>query len=294
MKRSKTHSGPDAADGFSRRAPEMAEVISPTDVVRRATAERSARIAARAGYVISGVVHLLIAYLIVRVALGDRATADQTGALATLADTTGGFAALWAVAAALVPLMLWRLAETVVGLHPAEQRRDPQDFRVVNRLKAFGLALVYAAVAVTAVQFALGRRRSSAAQDAGLSARLMHSTQGKGILIVVGIVVIAIGSYFAFKGASRKFLGDLTVTPGRILTALGVCGYVAEGIVLAFAGVLVVVASVRVDPSKATGLDGAVKAFGHAPFGTALILLAGIGFAAYGLYSFALSRYARM
>jgi hypothetical protein len=272
----------------------MAEAISPTDAVRRATGERSAQIAARAGYVISGIVHLLIAYLIVRVALGDRANADQTGALTTLAHTTGGFATLWAVAAALVPLMLWRLAETIVGLHPAEQRRDPRDFRVVNRLKAFGLALVYAAVAVTAVQFALGRRRSSAAQDAGLSARLMQSTPGKALLIVVGIIVVAIGSYYAFKGASRRFLNDLTVTPGRTLTALGICGYVAEGIVLAFAGVLVIVASLRVDPSKATGLDGAVKAFGQAPFGTALILLAATGFAAYGLYSFALSRYSRM
>jgi hypothetical protein len=272
----------------------MAEATSATDVVRRATGERSARIAARAGYVMTGVVHLLIAYLIVRVALGDRANADQTGALTTLAHTTGGFTTLWAVAAALVPLMLWRLAETVVGLHPAEQRRERQDFRIVNRLKAFGLAIVYAAVAVTAVQFALGRRKSSAAQDAGLSARLMQSPQGKALLIVVGIVIVAIGSYYAFKGASRKFINDLTVTPGRTLTALGICGYVAEGIVLAFAGVLVIVASIRVDPSKATGLDGAVKSFGHAPFGTALILLAAGGFAAYGLYSFALSRYSRM
>lgn len=272
----------------------MAEVINPKDRVRRATSERSTQIAARTGYVITGVVHLLIAYLIVRVALGDKATVGQTGALATIAKTTGGFATLWAVAAALVPLMLWRLAETVVGLHPAEHLRDPQDYRMVNRLKAFGLALVYAAVAATAVQFALGRRKSGAARDAGLSARLMQSTPGKAMLIVVGVVIVVIGSYYAFKGASRKFLNDLTVSPGRTLTALGICGYVAEGIVLAVAGVLVVVASVTADPSKATGLDGAVKVFRQAPFGTALILMAATGFAAYGLYSFALSRYSRM
>ncbi|MBW0014093.1 DUF1206 domain-containing protein [Mycobacterium sp.] len=272
----------------------MPAAISPTHVVRRATSERSARIAARTGYVISGVIHLLISYLVVRVALGHSSNADQSGALTTIADTTGGFASLWAVAGALVPLTLWRLAETVDGLHPAEHRRDPRDFRAVNRLKAFGLALVYAGVAVTAAQFALGRRKSSAAQNAGLSARLMHSTQGKAILIVAGIVIVAIGGYYAFKGASRKFLNDLTVSPGRALTALGVCGYVAEGIVLAGAGVLVVIASVRTDPSKATGLDGAVKVLQQAPFGTALIVLAASGFAAYGLYSFALSRYSRM
>jgi hypothetical protein len=122
----------------------------------------------------------------------------------------------------------------------------------------------------------------------------MQSTQGKTILIMIGLVIVAIGGYFAFKGASRKFLNDLTVAPGPALTALGICGYIAEGLVLASAGVLVVVASVRADPSKATGLDGAVKTLRYAPFGAALIILAGSGFAAYGLYSFALSRYSRM
>lgn len=275
-------------------ASETGGAISPTDVVRRATSERAPRIAARVGYVISGLMHLLIAYLVVRVALGGNEHADQTGALTTIADTTGGFVALWAVAVALVPLTLWRLAETVVGLHPAERRRDPRDLRTVNRLKAFGLAIVYTAVAVTAMQFALGRRKSSAVQNAGLSARLMQSAQGKVVLITVGLVIAAIGGYFAFKGASRRFCNDLTVSPGRTITALGFCGYVAEGTVLAGAGILVIVASIRADPSKATGLDGAVKMLREAPFGTGLILLAGSGFAAYGLYSFALSRYSRM
>jgi hypothetical protein len=45
------------------------------------------------------------------------------------------------------------------------------------------------------------------------------------------------------------------------------------------ADLLVVVASIRADPSKATGLDGAVKTLREAPFGTGLILLAGSGFA---------------
>jgi hypothetical protein len=63
------------------------------------------------------------------------------------------------------------------------------------------------------------------------------------------------------------------------MTALGLRGYVAEGAVLTGAGLLVVVASIRADPSKATGLDGAVKTLREAPFGTGLILLAGSGFA---------------
>jgi hypothetical protein len=202
---------------------------------------------------------------------------------------------LWAVAAAMVPLTLWRLAETIVGLHPGERHDpDPKDLRSGNRLKALGPAVVYAAVAVTAAQFALGSRKSSAAHNAGLSARMMRSTEGKAVLVVTGFAIAAIGCYRAYKGASRKFCNDLTVSPGRAITVLGVSGYVAEGLVLAGAGMLIIVAAVRADPSKATGLDGAVKTLGEAPYGAILIMCAALGFAAYGCYSFALSRYSRM
>jgi uncharacterized protein DUF1206 len=56
----------------------------------------------------------------------------------------------------------------------------------------------------------------------------------------------------------------------------------------------VIVASVNADPAKARGIDAAVKALGAGPYGTALLLLAGAGFASYGVYNFALTRYSRM
>lgn len=275
----------------------MTNAANPADVVRSAVEHPVAHVAARVGYVISGLMHLLIAYLIVRIAMGSGGDADQTGALRTVATTGGGNIALWAIAAALIPLTLWRLAETILGLHPNEHsgaRADPKDFRWTNRLKALGLAVVYTAVGVTAVQFALGSRKSGAAENAGLSARLMRSPEGKAILVAAGFVILAIGCYFAFKGASRRFCDDLKVSPGAVVTVLGVFGYVAEGLVLAGVGALVVIAAVRADPSKATGLDGAVKTLEQGPSGTVLVLFAALGFAAYGCYSFALSRYSRM
>ncbi|PRC52130.1 hypothetical protein C6A85_60480, partial [Mycobacterium sp. ITM-2017-0098] len=63
---------------------------------------------------------MLIAYIIVRIAFGLGGEADQTGALATLAAQRGGGVSLWIVAFGLVALAMWRLAETVLGLHPGE------------------------------------------------------------------------------------------------------------------------------------------------------------------------------
>lgn len=263
--------------------------------VNGATDSRVVQFVARAGYPVSGVLHLLVAYMIGRIAIGRDGEADQTGALATLATEGGGAVSLWIVAGGLIALAMWRLAETVLGLHPGEcTDAHERDSPIINRLKAFGLALVYVAVATTAIQFALGARRSGSEQAAGLSARLMQSDGGRALLVVIGLAIAVIGGYLVYKGASRKFLEDLTVPCGRLITVLGVCGHVAEGAVLFAAGVSVMGATYLSDPARAAGLDGAVEAMGRSQLGPASLIAAATGFAAYGLYSFALARYSRM
>jgi Domain of Unknown Function (DUF1206) len=269
--------------------------MSVKGAVNRATDSRAVQRFARAGYPVSGVLHLLVAYMIVRIALGSEGEADQTGALSTLASEGGGALTLWVVAAGLLALGMWRLAETVLGLHPGEDpRAHSRHAPIMNRLKAFGLALVYGAVAYTAIQFAVGASRKSSPQTAGLTARLMQSDGGKVILVLVGLAVAAIGAYYVHKGASKKFLNDLTCPVGRLITALGVCGHVAEGSVLFAAGLSIIAATFLSEPARATGLDGAVEAISDAELGGAVLIVAAAGFAAYGLYSFTLARYSRM
>jgi hypothetical protein len=95
-----------------------------------------------------------------------------------------------------------------------------------------------------------------------------------------------------------KFVEDLNPTPGHELTKavrrVGSVGYVAKGVALGVVGVLFTYAAVTADPDKAKGLDGAVDSLLGAPGGAVIVVLVGIGFAAYGLYSFARARYARM
>lgn len=269
-------------------------MTSVKGAVNGATQTRVVEWIARAGYPVSGVLHLLISYLIVRVALGLGGDADQTGALATLANTGGGPLPLWIVAGGLTALAMWRFAESVLGLHPAESAHaHHRDSPIGDRLRAFGLGLLYCAVAFTAIQFALNVSRLGDATE-GLSARLMQSGGGKALLVIVGFVIAAIGAYYVHKGATRKFLDDLTVPGGRLITVLGVCGHIGEGLVLFAAGLSVIVATYLSDPARATGLDAAVKSLGQAQFGTATLLAAATGFAAYGLYSIALARYSRM
>ncbi len=264
-------------------------------VADRATDSDAFEYAARAGFAVSGVLHLLVAYIIAQIAFGASGNADQSGALTTIAKQTGGALMLWVAAVGLVALGLWRVAEAIVGSKPSERSGgDQDDTPAWKRAKSLGLAIVNFAIAFSAARFAMGTGQQSSQQNAGLSAQMMQSGWGKAVLILVGLGLIAVGGYHVYKGASKKFLKDLRVSGGTAVTAIGITGYAAKGLVLAGAGVLVIVATLQADPAKASGFDAAVKTLGHAPFGKVLLIAAALGIAAFGAYSFVRSRYGRM
>lgn len=265
--------------------------------VDRATDSKALEYAARAGFAVSGVLHLLVAFIILRIAFGSGGNADQSGAMATLAQQPGGTLMLWAAAVGIAALGLWHVAEAIVGKHPGERSQAGQgseDRPMWKRAKDIGVAILYFGIAISAARFAMGSGQSSGQQNSGMSAQLMQSGWGKTLLVLVGLGVAVVGGYHVYKGASHKFMKDLKVSGGTGITAVGVTGYVAKGLVFAGAGLLVIIASLRADPSKAAGLDAAVKTLGEAPFGKILLIVAALGIAAFGLYGFVRSRYGRM
>lgn len=248
---------------------------------------------ARGGYIVSGLLHLIIGYLAIRLAFGESGTADQSGALAELATKPGGKAALWVAAAALLAMGLWRLVETALGRSTSPKSQSGSS-EALDRAKALGLALVYLGFAWSAFGFALGTGKSNGEQNAGMSARLMQTTAGTVALIIAGLIVVGVGGYHVYKGASQSFVDDLKGRSGKLVRRLGTVGYVAKGLIIVAAGLLVVVAALRSDPAKATGLDGALKTLGAQPYGVALLIAAGLGIITYGFYSFAMARFTKM
>ena len=248
---------------------------------------------ARVGYAVSGLLHLLIGWIAVQIAVGDGgAAADQSGALRQLASAPGGRALLWFGVVGLAALGLWQLAEAAFG--PQHQDSSKQAAR---KAKAAAKGVVYLFLAFTTFQFARGGGTSSGQQSSDFTARLLQSGAGKALLVAIGLVLLAVGAYHVYKGWKHKFLEDLQSAGGGIGSAvrrLGTVGYIAKGIALGVVGALLVAAAVTSDPSEATGLDGALRTLQEQPAGTALLFAVGLGLAAYGIYSFARARYARM
>jgi len=261
------------------------------EAARTVRGSRGFRLAARAGFAVNGLLHVLMGLLATGIAVGaGRGTsADPGGALGAVAATPGGGALLWVLAAGLAALALWLLVEGLLVEAPAGRRREA----VVDVLKAF----TYGALAATAVAIALGGRADSDGEAREASAALLAAPGGVLLLGAIGVGVAVLGVVVAAKGVRRGFLDDLRLPRGalgRTVTALGVTGYVAKGVALVAVGGIVVTAAVTTDASEAGSFDDALRTIAELPFGVVLLTLVGIGLVAYGAYCAARARWARL
>lgn len=247
---------------------------------------------ARAGLVTYGVVHLLVAWLAVRVALGNSGKADKTGALQAVGASGGGTVLLWLVTVGLGATALWQLLEAVLG-----PRRDRADRRL--RAMNVGEAVLFGYLAYSAGKLAGGSAASSTDQaQRGLVGSLLAESWGKPVVIAIGVAVVAAAVFIARHGLMRRFGREQDLSgagPGlrTAVTRLGQVGYTALGAVYGGAGVLVVVAAVRADPARATGLDVALKTLATQPYGAVLLLLVAAGLAAFAAFCLLDARFRR-
>ncbi len=255
---------------------------------------------ARAGYVVDGVLHVLLGVIIGQLALGGSSgdEASQSGALSDLASTSFGGFALWVSVVAFAALGIWQAINAVSGVGTGGFHRDDAS-QAADRVKSAAKAVLYLGLALTAFRFTQGQGASQADQSQDVTATLVQSGPGRLLVGVAGLVVIGVGGYLVYKGATKKFLEDLTGTSGshEIGTAiryLGMAGYIAKGIAIVVLGGIFVFAALQADASEATGLDGAFRTIGEQPFGPYLLVLMGLGIAAFGVYLFARARYQRM
>jgi len=279
-------------DGVSGQAEQAARKTGRE--AERVADSRWFEVTARAGFAGSGIVHLLIGYLAILLGVGNTSSGretDQSGALQQIAAVPGGVFLLWVVAVGCAALTIRLALEAVVGGRADSARAWG------NRVKNVGKAVVYGVIASSAASYALGAGKSSSGSSRSAAAKALATPGGVFLLLLVAAVAIAIGIGLVVIGCRRSFWKQLVHPPRsveRVVTVLGVVGYVLKGIAVVIVGVLIAVAGFRSDPNQATGLDGAFDALRSMPGGVFVLVAIGIGFLAFGVYSFFRARYARL
>lgn len=247
--------------------------------------------AVRFGMVTYGIVHLVVAWLAVQLALGQhRRNASQKGAMATLAHQSYGPLLLWLIAIGMAALTLWRVLEVVAG----HQEYDGGK-RLRKRAVSAGKALIYGYVAYLALRYAVGSHGSSSGATS-YTAKLMNQPFGRWLVALVGLAIVAYGVAYARRGWTEKFMENLDArgTIGQTSSAyrlVGKVGYIAKGVAVVVVGGLFVAAGVTHHAKKSGGLDQALHTVLQQPFGPFLLLLIALGIACYGLFCFARARH---
>lgn len=266
-------------------------MTTPKGAARAAQDSTAFRIVARIGYVVLGILHIVIGVIAISIATGGGGEADQGGALEQIRSAPMGVALLWIIALGLFALAIWQIAEAFLERNPDTKKKW------AYRIKYIGTAAVYIAIAVTAVIFATGGQSDSSQSTQSFSAQLLATPGGVFLLVLVGLIVLGIGIAFIVRGITRAFEKHLDLPPDparKGIVTFGVVGYIAKGIAIGVAGVLFIVAAVTANPEQAGGLDAALHTLAGLPFGQIILWIVGAGLVIYGLFCFARARYARM
>lgn len=247
--------------------------------------------AVRWGLVSYGVVHLLIAWLAVQLALGQRSgNASGKGALAELSQQPFGGVLIWLVTIGMLLLVVWRVLEAFFG-HDDEDGADLWKARAVSASKA----ILYAVLGVSAFKVATGSSGGGDHTDT-MTAKLMSLPAGPLIVGAVGVGIIGYGLLLVWRGWSEKFREHLDARgqsgeAGTAYTWFGKVGYIAKGLALGVVGGLFCYAAITHDPDKSGGLDQALREILQRPFGSVMLIAIGVGIGCYGLFCFARARH---
>ena len=251
----------------------------------------------RAGWFAKGVVYVVTGLLALSIAVtasgwaDDAPTADgeasPTGALKEIAQMTGGALLMWALAGGMLVYAAWRVVSAILpGGTDAEAW--------VKRIGYGVSAVTYTMFALTAISLA---RSASASSDGNtkvtsLSADVMAHTGGRILIGLVGAVLIAVGIYRIVKGVHRDVndeldLSDLPAQRRRWTERLGAVGEFGRGLGMGLIGFFLISAAVTYDAEQGTGLDGALRRLATNSVGLLVVVVVGVGFAAYGLFCLA-------
>lgn len=257
---------------------------------RKVESSRAYQWLVRIGLVSYGVVHLLVAWLAIRLAMGLRGhdeEASNTGALRSLAESQLGAGLLWVVAVGFFALVVWQAVTALIGFREFDGFK-----RVRKRLSAALRTVLYGYLGGAAAEVAAGPDIEDV-EDAQeeLSQGLLALPFGQVLVAVVGLAVLGYGIAQVTKAFRKSFNDDLSTTLTGIPLRLTQAGFVGKGIAIGIVGVLFLWAALDADAQKAGGLDKALQHVLNQPFGTWLLIALAVGIGAYGIYCFFWARH---
>jgi hypothetical protein len=244
--------------------------------------------ASRAGYAARGFVYLSIGALAALAALEfARTPAGSQGAVAWLADWPFGQVWIGAVAVGLICFSLWRALQSIF-----DADRQGSDLKALaSRAGQAVSGIVYGTLAWSLLEV-LDELEDIGEADENQSARsmtadIMELPLGHWLVILTGVFILGVAAANLIQAARRDFCRGLACPDAARPLAVwtGRLGYGARGLAFLPLGFFIIKAGWTFRSSEARNLGGALQAIEAQPLGTPILVGAGLGLMAFGLYA---------
>jgi hypothetical protein len=267
------------------------------DPVRHVAADPKLKLLERVGYAVRGLLYIVMGFLVLRIALGQRGgkATDLSGSLLWLTGNPFGSLVLVVAIVGLAAYSIWGVIRAVYDpLHRGSDKTG-----IAARLGFLTSAFSYAAIALFALQILAGQGSASHDGTQKTISSLLSNPAGGFITIALGVIAIGIGigqlieSYRAtfkndFKaGAMSESERDAAILFGRF-------GMAARGVTFLVVGWFLMQAGIHHDPREVHGFGGAFLFLLAQPYGHVLVAVIALGFIALGLHSLACARWVRL
>jgi hypothetical protein len=275
----------------------QANANSAKHEVKHAAANPGLELLERLGYVVRGVLYIVMGVLAVRIVLDqpDGQAVSLTGSLVFLTGNPFGKLVLLVAVVGLAAYSAWGLVRAIFD--PLHRGSDPSGY--MARLGFLSSSVTYAAIVLFGVKILLGTGGGSSDSTRRWISSVLAHPEGGLLTVLIGLVLLGIGIGQFVEAYRAEFTRDLKgaeigATTRSVVTSLGRFGMFARGIIFLIVGWFIVQAGLHHDPGKVQGFDGALLYLLTKPFGHIVLGVVALGLIALGLYSLACARWVRL
>jgi hypothetical protein len=193
------------------------------------------------------------------------------------------------LAIGLLAYAIWQILMIVNGYTWVEKGKK----RSLRKFGAGSRAFVAGTIGIYTIELATGNSGGGSSDQTSQewTANLMAQPFGPWLVGIVALVILGVAVAALRRGVKKKFLEDLNEYElPNAAKPLGIAGHSAKGVAYGIIGILVGIAAINAEPGQAVGLDGALKTLQAQTFGSVLLFLVALGFAAYGVFCFAAAK----
>jgi hypothetical protein len=254
---------------------------------------------ARWGLVSIALSFAIVAVISIKVAVtGSGHPQGREGALAAIAREPFGKVLLVIVAVGFAGYAAWRLTTATIGQTIEDDEREKPLKRIGDALRGL-FYLVLAGVCVKLVMSAGGSPAGGGQKEPKATAVLLGLPGGRFIVGAIGLGVVGVGLYNAYRAVSGKYrerlkMWQMDEAEERFVTPIAVAGLFARMIVFGLIGAFLVASAVRYNAKEAVGLDGALQRLVERSYGRPALFVVAVGLLCYALYRLTEARYRRI